>query len=125
MVSSAYGYNDANQRTALTNAAGEFWSFGYDSLGQVTSGRRKWSDGTHVAGQQFEYAFDDIGNRTYAAAGGDTSGANLRTNDYSANLLNQYTKRDVKGYIEVHGSAATVNLRAKQARELRLKTSHL
>ena len=25
---------------------------------------RSWQDGTPVAGQQFEYAFDDIGNRT-------------------------------------------------------------
>ena len=31
----------------------------YDKLGQLTSGKRYWSDNTPVAGQQFEYAFDD------------------------------------------------------------------
>jgi hypothetical protein len=30
-----------------------------DNLGQVISGRRYWQDGTEVAGQQFEYRFDD------------------------------------------------------------------
>jgi hypothetical protein len=35
----------------------------YDSLGQVISGKKYWADGTPVAGQQFEYTFDDIGNR--------------------------------------------------------------
>ena len=27
-------------------------------------GKRYWNDWTPVAGQQFEYGFDDIGNRT-------------------------------------------------------------
>ena len=31
----------------------------------------QWSDGTPVAGQQTTFAFDDIGNRTSAASGGD------------------------------------------------------
>ena len=106
-LSFEYGYNDANQRTAVTNEADAFWGYGYDSLGQVTSGKRYWSDGTLVAGQQFEYSFDDIGNRKYAAAGGDQAGANLRTNNYTANLLNQYSQRDYAGYVDVQGSAAT------------------
>jgi len=37
--------------------------------GQVTSGKRYWQDGTPVAGQQFEYVADDIGNRTSTQAG--------------------------------------------------------
>jgi len=49
-----------------------------DKLGQVTSAKRYWDDGTPVAGQQHEYAFDDIGNRTSAKAGGDSSGAGQR-----------------------------------------------
>lgn len=39
----------------------------YDTLGQVTSGKKYWSDGTPVAGEQFAYAYDDIGNRKFAA----------------------------------------------------------
>jgi hypothetical protein len=43
--------------------------YSYDALGQVTSGKKYWSDGTPVAGQQFEYEFDDIGNRTSTESG--------------------------------------------------------
>ena len=100
-----YAYNDANQRVAVTNVDSTRWSWGYDALGQVTSGKKYWSDNTVVAGQQFEYAFDDIGNRKQTAAGGNQSGTSLRTNTYGANLLNQYTNRTVGGYVEVLGSA--------------------
>jgi RHS repeat-associated protein len=104
-VSFDYAYNDANQRVAVTNADSSRWSWGYDSLGQVTSGKRYWSDSTVVAGQQFEYAFDSIGNRTSASSGGSQFGTSLRTATYAANLLNQYTNRTVPGYVEVQGSA--------------------
>ncbi|MFZ0827909.1 MAG: RHS repeat-associated core domain-containing protein [Verrucomicrobiia bacterium] len=79
----------------------------YDNLGQVTSGKKYWSDGTPVAGQQFAYNFDNIGNRTQTEAGGDASGANLRQANYTNNLLNQITSRDVPGYIENQGSASS------------------
>jgi len=45
-----------------------------------------------VAGQQFEYGFDDIGNRNVSRRGGDGNGWNLRKSLYSAYLLNQYSK---------------------------------
>ena len=69
----------ANQRTRMTLADGSYWHYTYDRLGQVVSGKRYWQDGTLVAGQQFEYAFDDIGNRTSTKAGGDSTGGSLRT----------------------------------------------
>ncbi|HTL59887.1 MAG TPA: RHS repeat-associated core domain-containing protein [Candidatus Limnocylindrales bacterium] len=100
-----YQYNPANQRTAMTNADNSWWSYGYDSLGQVTSGKKYWSDATPVAGEQFEYAFDDIGNRRSTKAGGDQWGANLRYATYSANNLNQYTSRTVPGAADVIGTA--------------------
>jgi len=50
----AYAYNSANQRTGATNADNSRWAYGYDSLGQITSGKRYWADGIVVAGQQFE-----------------------------------------------------------------------
>ena len=71
----------------------------------MKSGKRYWVDGTVVAGQQFEYGFDDIGNRKTAVSGGSQFGTSLRTNTYAANLLNQYTNRSVLGYVEVQGSA--------------------
>ncbi|NBV22353.1 MAG: RHS repeat-associated core domain-containing protein [Proteobacteria bacterium] len=100
-----YAYNDANQRIAVTNADSSRWSWGYDNLGQVTGGKRYWSDNSVVAGQQFEYAFDTIGNRTTASSGGDQYGSSLRTQTYGANTLNQYTNRTVPAYLEVQGSA--------------------
>ncbi|MBI3774443.1 MAG: RHS repeat-associated core domain-containing protein, partial [Gammaproteobacteria bacterium] len=86
-VSSSYAYNDANQRTRATLADSSYWVYEYDTLGQVKSGKRYWSDGTPVAGQQFEYGFDDIGNRASTKAGGDSVGAGLRSATYTANTL--------------------------------------
>jgi YD repeat-containing protein len=100
-----YKYNDANQRIQVLLADGSFWLYEYDSLGQVSSGKRYWPDWTPVAGQQFEYAHDDIGNRTSTKAGGDQNGANLRAATYSANNLNQYTNRTVPGAVDVTGIA--------------------
>ena len=106
-VSFNYGYNSANQRTNATLADGSGWVYAYDSLGQVTSGNKYWSDGTPVAGQQFAYAFDNIGNRSTTSAGGDNSGQNLRMANYTNNALNQLTSRDVPGFVQVVGAAAS------------------
>ena len=109
-ASFGYHYNRANQRTRLDLADGSHWEYTYDALGQVVSGRRYWLDGTPVAGQQFEYGFDDIGNRTSTAAGGDGSGTGLR----AASRLNQYASRTVPGAVDILGvanptAAVTVN----------------
>ncbi len=109
LSSFSYSYNDANQRTERREADGVYWRFGYDSLGQVTSGKKYWADGIPVAGQQFEYAFDDIGNRTETKAGGDASGSNLRTSAYYPNALNQYWSNTVPGAVEVMGVALATN----------------
>jgi RHS repeat-associated protein len=97
-TSAGYAYNAASQRTNLTREDGSSWSYGYDALGQVTGGSRKWSDATPVAGQQFAYAFDQIGNRQTATVNG-------RVSSYSPNLLNQYESRTVPGAVDVLGSA--------------------
>ena len=60
----------------------------YDQLGQVISGKKYWSDWTPVAGQQFEYAFAEIGNRTLTRAGGDSAGGSLHSATYGAYSLN-------------------------------------
>jgi len=86
-----------------------YWVYEYDVLGQVKSGKRYWYGGTPVAGQQFEYEFDDIGNRTSTKAGGDANGANLRSASYTANALNQYTDRTVPGYVDIIGAALATN----------------
>jgi RHS repeat-associated protein len=115
--SHSYLYNDANQRTRVDLVDGSYWIYEYDKLGQVTSGKRYWADGTVVAGQQFDYAFDDIGNRSSTKVGGDTNGLNQRSATYSANNLNQYTSRTVPAQVNVAGialpaSTMTVNSQA-------------
>ncbi len=113
-----YQYNDAGQRVSVTNADNSVWVYQYDQLGQVISGKRYWSDGTPVAGQQFEYGFDDIGNRSWAKAGGDASGGNLRLAGYSADSLNQYISRTVPGAVDITGAAnpsATVTVNNQRA----------
>jgi hypothetical protein len=82
------------------------------------SGKKYWADGTPIAGQQFTYNFDDIGNRKTTASGGDSSGANLRSANYTNNVLNQIIGRDVPGYVSVLGSAnpnATVTVNLQRA----------
>ncbi|HEX7861322.1 MAG TPA: RHS repeat-associated core domain-containing protein [Verrucomicrobiae bacterium] len=96
-LSSAYVYDGANQRKAAHGGDGSYWIYEYDRLGQVTSGRKYWSDGSQVSGQQFTYAYDDIGNRTY-------------TRDYQ----NKYTQRTVPPVVNGIGmadaaTAVTVN----------------
>ena len=66
-----YQYNAASQRTRVTLIDGSYWLYGYDALGQLTSANKYFRDNTPVAGQQFDYAFDTIGNRTGTQAGGD------------------------------------------------------
>jgi len=109
-TSYAYSYNNANQRIRSTLADGSYWLYEYDSLGQVRSGHKFWSDQTPVAGQQFEYSHDDIGNRTSTKAGGDQNGGHLRSAGYLANNLNQYTTRDVPGAVDIMGLALATNL---------------
>jgi RHS repeat-associated protein len=108
-VSFVYSYNNANQRIRTALNDGSYWNYQYDALGQVTSGKKYWSDETPVAGEQFEYAHDDIGNRRVARAGGDSAGANLRVANYAPNNLNEYTSRDVPGAVDVMGLELATN----------------
>ncbi len=101
----AYQYNSANQRTSVTNVDGSYWVYSYDSMGQVTAGRKYWGDNTPVAGQQFEYGFDEIGNRKSTLTGGDATGGGLRSATYTANAVNQSTSRTVPGYVDILGIA--------------------
>jgi RHS repeat-associated protein len=123
-----YAYNDANQRTSMTLADNSLWNYAYDPLGQLTSAKHSWPDSnnggvgnTFVSGQQFEFAFDDIGNRKTNKWGGTEFGTGLRTSTYGANALNQYTNRTVPGSVDVLGDAhadalVTVNFKDTERR---------
>jgi YD repeat-containing protein len=106
----SYLYNSANQRTMDRLADSSYWRYGYDPLGQVISGVKYWSDQTRVAGEQFGYTFDTIGNRTQTQAGGDQHGQNLRLASYTDNTLNQISSRTVPGYADVMGDGLATNV---------------
>jgi len=106
VASFKYAYNNANQRTRNILADGSYWIYQYDSLGQVTSGKKYFADGTPVPGQQFGYGFDDIGNRKQTSVGGN---GETRLANYTVNSLNQITLRDYPGTNDVIGAALATN----------------
>ena len=75
----------------------------------MVSGKKYWSDRTPVSGEQFQYQFDNIGNRQGTDAGGDDLGANLHHAVYTPDGggLNQYASRGVPGYVQTLGTAST------------------
>lgn len=98
LQAASYEINAAGQRWKTTLGDGSYWFYEYDALGQVKSGRRYLAGGQPVMGQQFDYQFDDIGNRRQANTG------NGRRATYANNLLNEVESRDVPGYVNVAGS---------------------
>ncbi len=50
----AYQYNAANQRTMNRLADGSYWRYGYDALGQVSSGSKFWVDQTPARPVRYE-----------------------------------------------------------------------
>jgi RHS repeat-associated protein len=97
--SHAYDYNAANQRTKVTREDNAYWDFGYDTPGQLTSGKKKLVSQALLLGHDYAYTYDDIGNRKTATINGQTS-------TYTPNTLNQYPQRTVPGTVDVFGRAA-------------------
>ena len=62
-----------------------------------------------MAGQQFDYAFDTIGNRLQSMSGGDAGGANLRVANFTNNTLNQVTSRDAPAFVDIMGASIFTN----------------
>ncbi|MDX1952065.1 MAG: RHS repeat-associated core domain-containing protein [Verrucomicrobiota bacterium] len=101
----SYSYDALNRRERALKQDGSQWRFGYNDRNEVVKGKRYWEDFMPVAGQQFEYAYDTIGNRSSAKVGGDEHGANLRTISYGVNALNQYTNVVTPMKVEIIGAA--------------------
>ena len=109
----SYAYDAVNRRTGASLADNSAWTYDYDDRNELVSGRRSWADFSPVAGQQFGYAYDNLGNRTNTLAGGDANGANQRATPYTVNSLNQYSSRKDPAAADVAGVAtatATVTL---------------
>ena len=109
VVGSGYTYNTAGQRIRQDLGDGTSWTYTYDRLGQLASAQRRWPDGALVAGQQYGYLYDDIGNRKDSREGGDAISAGLQTTSYTTNLLNQYTSIVTPGVASVNGLANATN----------------
>jgi hypothetical protein len=66
-------YNQANQGTSAILSDSCSWKFTYHELGQVTSAKKVDAKQTAIAGAQFEYAYDTIGNRTRTSSSGENT----------------------------------------------------
>ena len=100
-----YLFDALQRRTRATEADGAYWTYNYDDRSQLTAAKHYWPDNSPMPGQQFEFAYDPIGNRTVTATGGNQSGQNLRSANWQANELNQLVSRDVPGWLPVSGEA--------------------
>jgi len=111
IVSYAYTYNNLSQRTKLTREDNTYSSFIYNDRGELVSAKKSWPDNAAVLGNQSEYLFDNIGNRSLSKAGGN--GISLRQSTYTTNSLNQYVQRTLPGAVDIMGTAnssATVSV---------------
>jgi YD repeat-containing protein len=61
----SYAYNSANQRTQVTNTDTSYWSYQYDKLGQVISGKKYWAN---VGGALWQAGVDVRIGRYYPTA---------------------------------------------------------
>ncbi len=94
-----YRLNDLGQRTAMVTTGTAFaqsmqYQYRYNEKGEVIAGDRYQgtdllNPGPAIPTDTFAYRYDDIGNRIEVGRG--VPAAPLLKEDYSANLLNQYT----------------------------------
>ena len=101
-----YQYNKLGQRIRATRENGDFWKYEYDDRGAIASAKKYQSGsagGQILGGLQFEYQYDNMGNRISMAYGGDEKGEGLRSVDYAVNNRNQYIEIDNAGYFFITG----------------------
>jgi RHS repeat-associated protein len=99
--SESYAYNQASQRTAETNTAGDFRNYTYDNAGELTTAIGKAAGGTTNRWQeQLGYAYDAAGNLNYRTNNG-LLGA------FSVNNLNELTTVTNGGRLTVAGTTTT------------------
>lgn len=113
LSSVGYRHDSKGRRQWLTREDGTRWEYGYNDRDEVESGKKRLpNNGAFLAGQQFAYNYDAIGNRTTAQYGGDENGANLRDMTYTldadhdqtiAGSVNQYGKIEYSGHVSLIG----------------------
>lgn len=113
-----YVYDALDRRRIALREDLSTWQYDYNNRDELTRGGRFWSDSYPVAGQQFEYNYDNIGNRVQTAEGGNSSGGDLRFESYGGNNLNQITVRTNSDRTDITGAAfakATVTVNGTMA----------
>ncbi len=101
--SHSYGYNVGNQRTTMTNTAGDYRSYTYDDIGQLKTALGYESGGTARLNEKHGYAYDAAHNLSQR-----TNNALVQT--FGVNSLNELTTATRSGTLTVAGtttSAAT------------------
>ena len=94
-----YVYDSLHRRTKATTEDAAYWDYVYDDRGQVTDATKKLSGGTAIYGWNFDYTYDQIGNRTYFS--GDSGDEWHGLNSYDS--LNQPTTITGGAYYMVKG----------------------
>jgi RHS repeat-associated protein len=82
-----YLYNTAGQRTAETNAPGDYRTYSYDSQGELTKELAHESNGSSRMMDEARYTYDAAGNMTMKEPGFDE----FQTVNYTLNNLNEIT----------------------------------
>jgi hypothetical protein len=96
LAAAGYTVDDLGRRTTARREDGSTWTYGYNGRSEVISGSKALPGTPPIlaAGQQFDYSYDDIGNRKLPVApqeGPPLVGEEDRQIGYQANALNQYT----------------------------------
>lgn len=101
----AYLYDELDRRTLTHLADSSRWLYSYNDRSEITSGKRYWDDWGPVPGQQYEFTYDTIGNRSATKEGGDENGVVIMGSWSTPNSLNQYSTVGQSGPVRIVGAA--------------------
>jgi len=100
----SYELDDLGRKKKTTFQDGSFWDYGYNDRGEVIRADKKLNS-AFLAGQQFRYTPDNIGNVVSKETGGDANGTSRRFFTTPANNLNQHSNYDTPGSFDILGQA--------------------
>lgn len=99
--SASYAYNQGNQRTAETNAAGDYRNYTYDNIGELETAVGKEAGGTtNRLQEQLGYSYDAAGNLNFR-----TNNAFIQT--FGVNSLNEMSVITRSGTFTVAGTTTS------------------
>lgn len=108
----AYDYDVLNRRNKTTLLDASYWDYVYNDRNEVKEADKKLSGATLLAGWQYRFNYDNLGNRTSYETGGDAAGVGRRVFNTPSNSLNQYSGYNSPATFDVLGKSpnnVTVN----------------